>query len=53
MYTLEKINTLPFCILYTLMPQITPLLRLTLVVRGMKCPALDGTKSWETQALLV
>ena len=31
MYTLEKENTSMLCILYTLMPQIIPLLTLTLV----------------------
>ena len=31
MYTLEKINTSPLCILDTLMPQIVPLLTLTLL----------------------
>ena len=42
MYTLEKNNTSPLCILYTLMPQRLPFLTLTLV-----CTWYEKSTPWE------
>ena len=38
MYTLEKNNTTPLCLLCMLMPEMIPFLNLTLVIHGMKDP---------------
>ena len=44
MYTLEKNNTSPLCVLYTLMPHIIPLLTLMLVCTWYEGPSLGAMK---------